>query len=322
MARPGSGISSNAKSTYLRFFPAVKLVFVLIGFAVVVYGTSKGEDQDFWSFDPWHLIVFILLSQLSYLVLAVRMKYCLQCFAMTISLKDSIVIYFQSMFYYFFVPMNVGLEVSRYVKVKKVSKVESSPVLALSLAVDRLLGLGSALVMTVALLPFIDITGRWQLGEISGYWYLIAAVPLLALPFLWRRWAGFRGFLFEAIGHVRRSFWALVALFICSLFMNFLMGLALHHGALAVGISLGVLLAVFSLCASMLALLLPISIAGFSGAELASVAIFQLLGFSFSESVAIAFLGYLLRLLPAAQGGLVELFESIMEFRRNRQAKE
>lgn len=83
----------------------------------------------------------IVVNQLALWVFSLRMRSVLEAFDIQISRLQAHKIHLQSVFYYFVLPMTIGLEMSRYVKVKALVGDGLKPLmLGAALLADRIAG--------------------------------------------------------------------------------------------------------------------------------------------------------------------------------------
>ena len=86
------------------------------------------------------LFAALIINQINLVLFAEKMRLSLAAFEIKLPLKISQSIHLQSLFYYFFIPMSVGLEIARFLKIQSYSpKLENSD-LAIAIVADRLTG--------------------------------------------------------------------------------------------------------------------------------------------------------------------------------------
>ena len=69
---------------------------------------------------PTALLVGLVVNQIALCVFALRMQLVLRLFEVRIGWLPALRIHLQSMFYFFALPMTVGLEIARYVKIRAI----------------------------------------------------------------------------------------------------------------------------------------------------------------------------------------------------------
>jgi hypothetical protein len=162
----------------------LKLVVAPVGLIWLV--TSLFTDKLFSATNPiWPLLsIALILNQLALTMFAFRMRMALRAFGIDVSLYQAQRIHLQSMFYFFVLPMTVGLEAARFGKIKYLLNAQTSGIgLASSLLVDRLIGALAAVLLAIAVWPMLDfqIPLNWHQDGFLP-WVTMGLVAVIAVP--------------------------------------------------------------------------------------------------------------------------------------------
>lgn len=252
------------------------------------------------------LLVALIINQAALFVFAARLRWVLSLSNLYVGWGAALRIHLQSMFYFFVVPMTVGLEIARFVKIRTVAPAASFPQLAGALLADRLLGAASAGAIACCCLPFlagrISVEPR-PLPIAAGFAAMIAGAAALLL---WPRvriqaikaWQTTRG----------RRFWMLL-LFGLSMGMHLLFAAAIAAAAWSLALPVSFIDILFAVAGSLLLVAIPVSLAGLGPAEAGAAAVLIALGHAPSVALVAGALPYFARLIAAFEGGLWEVLE-------------
>lgn len=250
------------------------------------------------------LFLALLVNQVALSLFALRMQRVLRVFGIGIGPVDAHRIHFQSLFYYFFVPMSVGLEIARYLKIRRVVPDLRQADLIAALLSDRLLGVLVAGTVVLASLPFVRLQ-RLETIAVNLGWLMAAAVTVaiggVALLAVWR--LGLFSQLIEAWRVTRGRWNHLGRAFLVGTLMQGAMGLTVYLGGTAFGIDVGLPGALFAVAAGTFAMFIPVSVLGIGPAEAVGVATFVLVGLPVSDAAFLASIAYAAKLIGALQGG-------------------
>lgn len=299
------GIPSIRLTRFL--VPLAKLTLVPI--LLWVIGGSGLSGNGFGTVSPDYFLVAVALlaNQVSLYLFAIRMRVVLRIFGIQISSFQAQRIHLQSVFYYFALPMTVGLEAARFAKIRSTVGGDVQ-ILALgsALLADRLIGALMALVLALVLLPFMSFMIRPQWDAYSLGVTIIGCSGLILLMCLHR---GVRAYLREASRLIyadRRGLW--VALMVSTAtHLSFAFGIYL--AAIGSQIEITFPQALFAISAAMLFVVLPISFAGISPVEAAAVGLLLSLGIPADQALLFAAILYFAKLIAAFEGGGWELYD-------------
>ncbi len=288
---------------------AVRLVLVPIGVVWLVW-KAAGTALPAVSVSADILVLALLLNQAALALFAARIRLSLAITEIGIDWRTAMRIHLQSVFYLFALPTTVGLDISRYLKVRAVDQSASVGRIWGGLLFDRFIGLIASQLMLLACLPFVRIE---LMSAIEPYvWFIVAgglagAVGLcVAVVYVQR----IRVWLITALEIARRHWLRTLAVIAVGVATNLAAAWAVSIAAAAIDLEVAVLDAVVAMCGSMLLVLIPISVGGIGLAEAGTVGIFILLGYPPAAAVTAGAIPYLLRLFGALQGGVLEFVES------------
>lgn len=242
---------------------------------------------------------------------AARFRTSLALFGFTVPWWRAYVVHVQSVFYLFFLPFGVGMDIAKFVKLHRRvpgARPAAGPLVGAIMA-DRLIGF--AVAATVAVLAVLAggpglsdlaIRVRWEIAVLFGVALLLIAGAL----WHWRAYL-FAGWLLGAVGTARRRPMLVAVAVLASLGLFGVLSGCLWAAASVLGADLPYALALLVVSASMIFQALPISLAGVGGGELAMVGLLLVSGFARSEAVLLAAVFYGFRLTAALLGGAMEL---------------
>jgi uncharacterized membrane protein YbhN (UPF0104 family) len=255
---------------------------------------------------PLWMVLALAAYQIALLIFAARMRFLLKLWNIRIGWIAAIRIHFQSLFYFVAVPMTVGMEISRFIKIRAIDPSASKVGLAAALLVDRCIGALAALCVVLLCLPVLKfgtalpIAPRWLWAGVAAG--LGLAVSALAWPASRRKmseiWDVTKG---------RRK--GVLAAFVLGVLMNLATGFAVEFAAISLGVKISLLDALFSVSGGMLLIALPVSFAGLGPADAGAAGLLMILGHDLRSSIMVGVLPYAGRLVAAVQGGLWEFFD-------------
>ncbi|MGB5736853.1 MAG: lysylphosphatidylglycerol synthase transmembrane domain-containing protein, partial [Thiohalocapsa sp.] len=284
----------------------LKLVLVTGGLLLLLHWALQRLPDDRPALDLWSLLGAILLNQLALHAAAWRLQATLAAFGVSIRRGQAMRIHLQSLFYFFFVPMSVGLEIARFLKVRDIDPTVSAKRLLFALLFDRVLGLAGVLLVVGMLLPLVLpalLPQLWHPG-----WLLFAVVVasiIGAASWLHPRLRELLLTMIAATAEVRQSPPLLIALSLAALL---LVCASVYVIAISARIDIGLVPLTFALSASLLGMMLPVSLLGATVREAAGIGIFAALGISAASGMLLVTTAYGGRLLGALQGAIIELW--------------
>lgn len=289
----------------------LKLVIVPAGLIWLVSHLLSSRELGTMLDDPVSLILAFLVNQTAVVLFAIRMRLVLSAFGVKLSFIESLRIHLQSMFYYFALPMTVGLEMARFLKIRAIPANRDVPVLTLTTALftDRLVGAFIAFMLSLVLWPFIEFDRLSSHGISGSFWIAISLVLAVATSvFVYRN----RQRLITAVALWQGRLLMLFRGLITGCLVHLLFCLAIYIAARGIGIPVPAEQLAFIISAAMIFIVIPVSFAGAGGIEVGGMAIAFSLGLTIEESAAITLLGYLARIIVSIEGGIWEVWEGGM----------
>ncbi|OSM06866.1 lysylphosphatidylglycerol synthase transmembrane domain-containing protein [Magnetofaba australis] len=277
---------------------------------------ERGVDQTIARGGDLALLA-LALAIIPALILALRFQLVLRMWELRISLKDAVRIHLQSLFYMFFMPVSVGMEVSRFAKTRHLLPEGSGTALATALVFDRILGLVFYILIAMALFPFVTLQRELTLFGVTldlstGIAWAAPGVVVAMLVVIWVAWR--RG-LFDKLremaprmapalrDHLGTLAWATLA----SLAGTMGLMCMLYLAALGFGVPVTFLDLAFIFTGGSLFAIIPITVVGVTAAEMGSMALYLLMGVPEAQAALMVGMGYAVRLLYALYGGVAEL---------------
>lgn len=287
----------------------LKASLVVAGLGLLVSWAADSLPVDRSAVSPFAVALAVLLNQAALYAAAERLRATLAAFDMTISRGQAFGIHLRSLFYFFFVPMSVGLEISRFFAIRAICPGASGRRLLLALLIDRLLGVLAAFLVVVALVGAVlpELAPR----HVNPWWYLgaVALACLLGAALLahgtLRRYARD---LVEALGSTGPRLVIPIMLSFATLLLMCASVFAFANGA---GILIAPIALTFALAASLFGMAIPVSLLGATLGEVAGVGTLALIGLTPAAAVMLASVAYCGRLLGAIQGAVVELWGEV-----------
>jgi hypothetical protein len=287
----------------------LKVGLVVAGLGLLVTWAADSIPGDRPTVSPIAVVLAVLLNQAALYTAAERLRATLSAFGMTISRGQAFGIHLRSLFYFFFVPMSVGLEISRFVAIRAVCPGASGRRLLLALLVDRALGLLAALIAVLALVGVVF--PELARVDINPWWYLAAVALVAILGTALLAHGALRQHardLLEALASAGPRLLVPILLSVAALLLVCASVFAFANGA---GIVIDPITLAFALAASLFGMAIPVSLLGATLGEVAGAGTLALVGLPPAAAVLLASAAYCGRLLGAIQGAVVELWADI-----------
>lgn len=314
MTTPTSGASGRVVSAFAGLRPLLKVGLVVLGFTLLMIQTARWTPSGSLGIQPWALLGALLLNQIALFLAADRFRATLAAFGIAIGLRRANVIHLQSTFYYFFVPMSVGLEVARFAKVRATWPDASPSKLLAALLVDRFAGmLGMLLIAVVLVWPVVpNLDRRFWFGVLAVAFAGVAILTVVVVSSrrIRRRLVELRA----ALMTLRARVFRILALS-CGAQMLVCGSVVCLFAASAIDVDSRFIF--FTLSAGGLAFAIPASFLGVSFADAASAALFRMFALDPATALALTSAAFGGRLVAALQGGIIEAFETIGSWRRD-----
>ncbi len=281
------------------------MALVLAGLGLLLAWTGQGLPADRPPVSPLGILLAVLLNQAALLAAALRLRATLGAFDIRLSPRQAFGIHLRSLFYFFFVPMSVGYEISRYVAVRRIDPGAGMRRIVLALLMDRVLGLVAALTAVGALVPLVLPTVAWP--ALDPVWLLVIAGVAAGLGALLLAHGPLRRRVLEVMGILGRTWPRLLLPFLLSLAALAMVCASVFAFAAGSALSVGWAQVSFALSASLLGMAVPLSLLGVTLGEAAGAGTLALVGLSPGVAVLLASVAYCGRLLGAIQGAMIEL---------------
>ena len=285
-----------------------KLIVVPIGLGILAMEVVNDPRLGLVTVDPKALAAALAVNQVCLLLFAMRMQLVLRVFGVALTTGQSLRVHLQSTFYFFVLPMTVGLEMARFTKIRNlVGDRATTGALTYALLVDRLVGALAALILTLVLLLFVELKGLVRWGG-SAPWLLggIAAIGVVVLLSVRRR---IHQHVKEVLGLIRSGHRGLWASLIVAILTHCCFAFGIYLAAVGVNVQIGFILTLFTISAAMLFVVFPVSFAGVSPVEGAGLGVLLAAGIPVNQAAIFVLLSYLAKLVAAFEGGGWEIYE-------------
>jgi len=256
----------------------------------------------------------LLVNQMALSLFALRMKMVLGIFGIPISGLQSLRIHLQSIFYYFIFPMTIGLEAARFAKIKAIVGNQGDAfALGGGLVADRLVGAVAALLTSIVLIPFMEpqVVRSWEVNPTFVMLASLGGLLLLALIYPKTRFH-----LGEVVGLLRRGRRVLWLSMLASLLTNLVFAFGVYLGAMAANLDISFAQTLFVISASMLFVVIPVSLAGASPVEAASMGVLLGIEIPMDQAIVFVVISYVAKLIAAFEGGGWEIYEGLAHLAR------
>lgn len=254
------------------------------------------------------ILVGGLVALLSVIPFGLRFREVLKIVDFKISAYVSAKVLTQSMFYYFFVPLSVGTEVSKFAKLKALNKHQTNSSIASAIVLDHVVGLLALMAASIVLYMLIQpISVRPDTGTVL---LIIGAgiTALIVLVWFFRSKSSID--VRNVFGKIAsRKANILIALGY-SLAMHTMIAAAVAIGSMYWEIDISYLEILFVLTGAFLFQMIPINFVGVGATEVAGVGLYVAAGLSLPEALTLVSLLYCYRLLIAITGGTWEFLDA------------
>jgi glycosyltransferase 2 family protein len=298
-------MTRHTRSGRTLLFGLVRLVLVPAALIWIVSSISSATLAAVVS-DPTSLLTGLLVNQIALCLFALRMQLVLQLFALRIGWFAALRIHLQSVFYFFALPMTVGLEIARLIKIRQIQSGATVMQISSALLLDRLLGAGSAFAVVILCMPFVNApivpdvpSWAWLMGMA-----LSVATCLIVVVSPWGR-----AQLAKFLGLVQGRWVGLAALFLFSMVMHVVFAAGVQFAARGLDLPISLLNTLVAVAGGMLLLVVPVSLAGLGPAEAGAAGLLFAMGYSPAIALAVGVLPYLARLVGALEGAVWEFVE-------------
>lgn len=288
-----------------RWVSGAKIVLLPLGVAALCYWAS--QERSIRPSAGWHgsLLLGVLISQISIYVFALRFRRVMNIVGLRIGVIDSLKIHTLSMFYHFFVPLSIGAEVTKFVKLRAFAPDRGPMLTAGGIVLDHMIGLGALMAISIGLLVALEpVVIDFHLRILT---IVIATGMAVGATVVLRSRIGSSSEMKDFLNQLRGHKADLLSAFGLSLVMQLLLAAAVFAGSLGWGLHIGYSEILFVLTGAFIFQAIPFNFAGVGVAELAGTGLYVALGLPLSDAVLLVSLMYCYRILMALIGGLWEL---------------
>lgn len=288
---------------------ALKLLVVPAGLALLALELARDARLGSITIHVGLLLAALAVNQVSLGLFAARMQLAMRVFDVPLTLLQALRVHLQSMFYFFVLPMTVGLEIARFAKIRSLlGERVAAGALTYALLADRLVGAVAALALALALLPFMrfESLARWSADGASWLVWSAAGATVAGLALMSRRVREHAAKLFALLRSEHRR---LASSFGIALVTHASFALAIYLAAIGTGIPIGLPQALFAVSAAMLFVVVPVSFAGVSPVEAANFGVLIAMGFTVEQAGVFTFIVYAAKLVAAIEGAAWEIAE-------------
>ncbi|MSQ67228.1 MAG: hypothetical protein EXR83_03400 [Gammaproteobacteria bacterium] len=285
-----------------RWLARARTLLLVCGLSVLLLWAMRERALLRW--DP-QLLVGLLLSQLSMVAFSQRFRAVMRLAGLALGWLETLRILSLAVFYHCFVPLSVGSELTKFLKLRAAAPTHRAGTLAAVLVVDHAVGFVALLGVALSLLVW-----RAPLGPVLGARpVLLGGAALVLVTLLVLRAAHRRGCLPRAAQDALRALPARRAA-----------GVHVLHGLAWSLVTIGLLAAavvvgsagwhlpiaypevLFVLASAGIFQLLPLNVAGVGAGDLAGVGLYLALGLSSTQALMLVSLLYGYRLAMAMVG--------------------
>ncbi|MGR8920164.1 MAG: lysylphosphatidylglycerol synthase domain-containing protein [Gammaproteobacteria bacterium] len=270
--------------------------------AVWAYGANPARSADAWS---WSLPAGVLLSTLSIVLFALRLRGVLQLADVRLDLVTLLRLQLLALFWHFFVPLSAGADMTRFAVLRRLAPGRSRGALAGAIVLDHFVGLATLLLMASALGMVLEplVVAPNALIAVIGVIGTLVAAGILVV-----RWQRGRAFTWRSVAaRLLGGRRALIAALAWSMAMQAVLAAAVWCGSAALGVEISYPDVLFVLTAALVLQAVPASIGGVGAAELAGTGLYVAIGVPLPDAVLLVSLLYFYRLTMAIAGGLWEM---------------
>jgi uncharacterized membrane protein YbhN (UPF0104 family) len=298
-----------SRADFVRYVVLVFKLFVIpVGLLILATEVVKDPRLGLVTMDVTMLAGALAVNQIALTLFAARMQLVLRAFGVALTIVQSLRVHLQSMFYFFVLPMTVGLEVARFTKIRTmVGERANAGALTYALVADRLMGAVAALILAVALLPFVEFKGLIRWG--SGSPWLLWGVAGVGAALVISMHGKVREHLREVWALCRSGRHGLLASLAVALLTHGCFAFGIHLAAAGANVQITFLQTLFVICAAMLFVVFPVSFAGVSPVEAAGLGVLVGMGIPVDQAAIFVLLSYLAKLVAAFEGGGWEVYE-------------
>jgi uncharacterized membrane protein YbhN (UPF0104 family) len=285
-----------------------KLLVIPVGLGVLATEVANDPRLGLMSMDAKALAAALLVNQVALLLFAIRMQVTLRVFGIKLPLGQSLRVHLQSMFYFFVLPMTVGLELARFTKIRNLLGAKANVnALGYALLGDRVVGAVAALILALALVPFVDFQAAFQWRGVSpALWWAAAGIGIAAALSMHARIRAHIKQVLDLCRSARRGLWTSLMV---AMLTHCCFAFGIYLAAAGANLQISFVQSLFAISAAMLFVVLPVSFAGVSPVEAAGLGVLMGMGIPADRAAIFVLISYLAKLVAAFEGGGWEILE-------------
>ncbi|MBI2799059.1 MAG: flippase-like domain-containing protein [Gammaproteobacteria bacterium] len=252
------------------------------------------------------LVGGLLLSLISFVAYSMRFRLALRIAGAPIGITAAVKLNALTMFYRFFIPLALGAELTRYLKLRGLLPTAGTRVMVTGIALDHVLGtltlLAISSTLMIALRPF-HLQFEW-----STLGLLVLGLSLFIVYGARRFHLPTKKIVSAWLALARQHRGELSAALLWSLLTQVLLAAAVFVGSHGWGVAIDYWQILLVLTGSFLLQLVPVNLVGIGAADLAGTGLYVALGLSGADALLLASLMYCYRIVIAVIGGLWDWF--------------
>ena len=287
-----------------RWLAMAQAVVLGCGLAVLLVWIRRERSLVLW--DYW-LLAGLLLSQLSMVAFGQRFRSVLRLAGLQLGLLETLRILSLAVFYHCFVPLSVGSELTKFLKLRAAAPGHSLGLLTGVLMLDHAVGCVALLGVSLSLLVLRAPLGPTLAAQpvlLSTAAVVLAGLLVLVVA---HRRGMLRGAPQIALQTLYRSRYQAISGVAWSVVMVSLLAAAVAVGSAGWHFPIAYPEILFVLASAGIVQLLPVNVAGVGAGDVAGVGLYLALGLTSTQALALVSLLYGYRLAMAAVGAGWEL---------------
>ncbi len=283
-----------------------KIPVITLGITVLLVTTANVNHTSL--LDAMNIKVFFgfFLSQIALLLYSQRFRLVMKSTGIVLGSIEALRINTLAVFYQFFVPLSVGADLTKFIKLKRS---HNSPGRRVgSIILDHVVGICALVTLSIFLLVIRKPTFEQLNFENYESFIALTIFSILVLSIIYQ--PTITKYTKKVLSEVKEK-WPLIFMAFCfSIIMHITLAAGVFIGSQGVGLNVPYLDILFVLSVSMIVQSIPISLLGVGAPEIAGTAMYTAIGLSIPVALLLVALLYSYRLITSVIGGLWELLDS------------
>ena len=270
------------------WFSTLQSLLILGGLGWLCHLAISRSVIDLRGIDPLTMMLAIAINAMALASLGERLHATLQAWRLDVPKPQVRRVSFQSIYYLFLLPLGIGMEAARLLKLRKALPGTPISTITFSVLADRAIGLAASVFFGLVIAVFhffpgytLPATAALIVLGLVAYAILVRLIDLDQLS-LWKS-----------------ASWSVVAYALTML--------SVYLAAIALGIEISPIVMVLGLSFGIVAAIVPFALAGFSFGDAAAAGALTYLGIDPISATIVATLAYFTRLMGAFIGAGYEL---------------